>query len=124
MIADTALELENSSGSGEKDYSGLREHAQKLTDLLIQSMFPSYASDAMPRQAALAAAVAHLRFCFSLVLEEKERGEEIILTLLRELPEIRRQACTDLEAAYAGDPAARFFRFFPRNSPNKSRFSP
>ena len=107
LIADTALELEASSGAGEKDYSGLREHAQKLTDLLIQSMFPSYASEAMPRQAALAGAVGHLRFCLSLVLEEKERGGEIILTLLRELPEIRRQARTDLEAAYAGDPAAR-----------------
>lgn len=107
LIADTALELEGSSGSGEKDYSGLREHAQKLTDLLIQSMFPSYASDAMPRQAALAGAVGHLNFCLSLVLEEKERGEEIILTLLRELPEIQRQIRTDLDAAYAGDPAAR-----------------
>ena len=107
LIADTALELEGSSGSGEKDYSGLREHAQQLTDLLIQSMFPSYASQTMPRQAALAGAVGHLRFCLSLVLEEKDRGEEIILTLLRELPEIRRQAGTDLEAAYAGDPAAR-----------------
>ena len=35
------------------------------------------------------------------------RGEEIILTLLRTLPNIRRQIETDLEAAYAGDPAAR-----------------
>ena len=107
LIADTALALETSSNAKEKDYSGLREHAQKLTDLLIQSMFPSYASDAMPRQAALAGAVGHLRFCLSLVLEEKERGEKIILTLLKELPEVRRQIETDLEAAYAGDPAAR-----------------
>ena len=107
LIADTALELEASSGSGEQDYSGLREHAQKLTDLLIQSMFSSYASDAMPRQAALAGAVGHLRFCLSLVLPEQEPNEEIILTLLRELPEIQRQIRTDLDAAYAGDPAAR-----------------
>lgn len=107
LIADTALELETSSGSKGKDYSGLREHAQKLTDLLIQSMFPSYASDAMPRQAALAGAVGHLRFCLSLVLDEQKRAEAIILTLLRELPEIQRQIRTDLEAAYAGDPAAR-----------------
>ena len=67
LIADTALELETSSGAGEKDYSGLREHAQQLTDLLIRSMFPSYASDAMPRQAALAGAVGHLRFCLFLI---------------------------------------------------------
>ena len=107
LIADTALELEASSGSGEKDYSGLREHAQQLTDLLIQSMFPSYASEAMPRQAALAGAVGHLEFCLALVLPEPERSGEIILTLLKELPEIQRQAETDLEAAYAGDPAAR-----------------
>ena len=107
LIADTALELEASSGSGEKDYSGLREHAQKLTDLLIQSMFPSYASDAMPRQAALAGAVGHLHFCLSLVLGEAAQQDEIIVTLLRELPEIQRQIRTDLEAAYAGDPAAR-----------------
>ena len=107
LIADTALELEASSGSGEKDYSGLREHAQQLTDLLIQSMFPSYASEAMPRQAALAGAVGHLEFCLSLVLPQPERSGEIILKLLEALPEIKRQAETDLEAAYAGDPAAR-----------------
>ena len=107
LIAETAMELESSSGSRKKDYSGLRDHAQQLTDLLIQSMFPSYASETMPRQAALAGAVGHLRFCLALVLEEKEHAEEIILTLLRELPEIRRQAETDLEAAYAGDSAAR-----------------
>ncbi len=107
LLADTALELESSSGEKEKDYSGLREHARQLTDLLIQSMFPSYASEAMPRQAALAGAIGHLRACLLLVLEEPARSDEIILALLKELPEIRRQVGTDLEAAYAGDPAAR-----------------
>ena len=106
LIADTAQELQTSSGSKEKEYSGLREHAQQLTDLLIQSMFPSYASQAMLRQASLSSAVGHLQFCLALVLPDPERSEDIIRTLLKELPEIRRQIETDLEAAYAGDPAA------------------
>ena len=107
LVAETALELEESASSGENDYSGLREHARQLTDLLIGSMFPGYASEALPRQAALAGAVGHLRAALSLVLDDAERGETVIRTLLEELPEIRRQALTDLEAAYAGDPAAR-----------------
>ena len=107
LIAETALKLEISDGAGEADYSGLREHAQLLTDLLIQSMYPSYASEAMPRQAALAGAVGHLRFCLDLVLPDKGRGEEVIRTLVEELPSIKRQTDTDLHAAYAGDPAAK-----------------
>ena len=107
LIANTALEMEGNDDSGEADYSGLREHAQLLTELLIQSMFPSYASEALPRQASLAGAVGHLRFCLDLVLPDHERGEEIIRTLVEELPDIKRQADTDLQAAYAGDPAAK-----------------
>ena len=110
LIANTALELssaEKTDPTEKRDYSGLREHAEQLTDLLIRAMYPNYASGAIPRQAALSEAIGHLAFCLELVSPGNAKKEEIIQTLLKELPEVRRMIRTDLEAAYAGDPAAR-----------------
>ena len=110
LIANTALELkdaERAEPTERQDFSGLRQHAEQLTDLLIRAMYPNYATDAIPRQAALSEAVGHLAFCLKLVAPERDDLEEVIQTLLRELPEVRRAIRTDLEAAYAGDPAAK-----------------
>ena len=110
LIANTALELsaaEKADPTGKRNYTGLREHAEQLTDLLIRSMYPNYASGGIPRQAALSEAVGHLAVCLELVSPGNEKKEDIIQTLLKELPEIRRQIRTDLEAAYDGDPAAK-----------------
>ena len=110
LIANTALELKDAElaePTEKQDYSGLRQHAEQLTDLLIRAMYPNYATDAIPRQAALSEAVGHLAFCLNLVAPKDEHKEDIIQTLLKELPEVRRQIRTDLEAAYAGDPAAK-----------------
>ena len=110
LIANTALELKDAElaePTEKQDFSGLRQHAEQLTDLLIRAMYPNYATDAIPRQAALSEAVGHLAFCLNLVAPNDEHKEDIIQTLLKELPEVRRQIRTDLEAAYAGDPAAK-----------------
>ena len=110
LIANTALELKDAElaePTEKQDFSGLRQHAEQLTDLLIRAMYPNYATDAIPRQAALSEAVGHLAFCLKLVAPEREDREAIIQTLLKELPEVRRAIRTDLEAAYAGDPAAK-----------------
>ena len=110
LIANTALELKDAElaePTEKQDFSGLRQHAEQLTDLLIRAMYPNYATDAIPRQAALSEAVGHLAFCLKLVAPEREDREEVIQTLLKELPEVRRAIRTDLEAAYAGDPAAK-----------------
>ena len=110
LIANTALELKDAElaePTEKQDFSGLRQHAEQLTDLLIRAMYPNYATDAIPRQAALSEAVGHLAFCLNLVAPKDEHKEDIIQTLLKELPEVRRQIRTDLEAAYAGDPAAK-----------------
>ena len=53
LIANTALELsaaEKADPTGKRNYTGLREHAEQLTDLLIRSMYPNYASGGIPRQ--------------------------------------------------------------------------
>ena len=110
LIANTALDLsaaEKADPTEKRNYTGLREHAELMTALLIRSMYPNYASGGIPRQAALSEAVGHLAVCLELVTPGNERKEDIIQTLLKELPEIRRQIRTDLEAAYDGDPAAR-----------------
>ena len=52
LIAKTALELKDAElaePTEKQDYSGLRQHAEQLTDLLIRAMYPNYATDAIPR---------------------------------------------------------------------------
>ena len=89
------------------DYSSFCRHAETLTDLLIRAMFPRHAPDSVSRQGTLREAVIHLDACLSLLYPDSPQTEEIISSLLLGLPEVRRQLQTDLEAAYAGDPAAK-----------------
>ena len=90
-----------------EDYSSFCRHAETLTDLLIQALFPRHASDAVSRRGTLREAVLHLEACLSHLYPDSPQITEIIATLLKGLPEVRRQLQTDLEAAYAGDPAAK-----------------
>ncbi len=39
----------------------------------------------------------------------EERGQEVAIGLMRELPEVRRMLATDVRAAYQGDPAAKSY---------------
>ena len=110
LIEHTANELgqtEKKCIPYEKDFRGFRARCEKLTDLLIAALFPRHAEGAADRRELLEAAVALLTPCLELVLPGSPRSEEVILALLANLPEVRRQLETDLDAAYAGDPAAR-----------------
>ena len=110
LIEHTANELgqtEKDCIPYEKDFCGFRARCEKLTDLLIAALFPRHANQATDQRELLEAAVALLSPCLELVLPVSPRSEEVILALLANLPEVRRQLETDLEAAYAGDPAAR-----------------
>ncbi|MBR4549643.1 MAG: hypothetical protein IKO83_06975 [Oscillospiraceae bacterium] len=108
-IAQVAQELEEQevpAAPGATDFSAYRTRAEKLTDLLIDSLFPRHAVEAVTRESSLVRAVELLEICLNAVLPSPERTEAVILSLLGALPEIRRQLGTDLRAAYQGDPAA------------------
>ena len=110
LIEQTEQELEQARDElwpEERDYIGFREHAEKLTDLLIQSMFSRHGRTGVTRRDSLSEAVWHLDTCLVHLELERRKAEEVIVVLLNSLPEVRRLLQTDLQAAYAGDPAAR-----------------
>ena len=88
------------------DYRGFRRLVEQVTDLLLDAMFPRHATSAVPPRDALAQAEKLLTHCLELVLPPAAQPEQTAEVLLGSLPEVRRQLDTDLEAAYAGDPAA------------------
>ena len=110
LIEQTEQELDRARDElwpEERNYIGFREHAEKLTDLLIQSMFSRHGQTGVTRRDSLSEAVWHLDTCLVHLELDRQKAEAVICTLLNSLPEIRRLLQTDLQAAYAGDPAAR-----------------
>ena len=110
LIEQTEQELEQARDElwpEERNYIGFREHAEKLTDLLIQSMFSRHGQTGVTRRDSLSEAVWHLDTCLVHLELDRQKAEAVIRTLLSSLPGIRRLLQTDLLAAYAGDPAAR-----------------
>ena len=110
LIEQTEQELEQARDElwpEERNYIGFREHAEKLTDLLIQSMFSRHGRTGVTRRDSLSEAVWHLDTCLVHLKLERRKAEEVTRILLNSLPEVRRLLQTDLQAAYAGDPAAR-----------------
>ncbi len=109
LIRHTANELARVEAPGENsapDYCGLRAEAERFTDLMITALFPDFAPKPEPREVLLERAVAVLDRILARV-PLSLRPEEIILAVMGNLPEVRRQLQTDLLAAYRGDPAAK-----------------
>ncbi|MBQ1679017.1 MAG: serine acetyltransferase [Oscillospiraceae bacterium] len=108
FLHDTVLALEQAEADRPRlrDYCGLREQVERLTDLLITSMFPRHAPRRVSRAESLLQAVELLREALPAVLESGLSPEGIIHSLIASLPEVQRQLLTDLDAAYRGDPAA------------------
>ena len=105
LIEQTEQELEQARDElwpEERNYIGFREHAEKLTDLLIQSMFSRHGRTGVTRRDSLSEAVWHLDTCLVHLELERRKAEEVIVVLLNSLPEVRRLLQTDLQAAYAG----------------------
>lgn len=110
LIKHTAQELsraENELWKEPGNYSGFCAHAEKLCTLLIHAMFPRHTGETLSRQEALTEAVGHLDQCLEAISLHSPRPEEVKLALLSNLPTVRRQLQSDLNAAYEGDPAAR-----------------
>ena len=105
LIRQTALALGKVSVPSGRDCVGLRARAERLTDLLIDAMFPRHADLADVGTAdRLELASALLDVCLRQV--EVLKPDAVAKALFLGLPELRRQLGTDLEAAYRGDPAA------------------
>lgn len=107
LIRHTVHELEDAAEDRQlDDRCGLRLEAEHLTDLLIDVLFPRFASSRASREARLEQAVKLLEHILERIASSLH-PEEIVLTLLANLPEVGRQLQTDLVAAYQGDPAAK-----------------
>lgn len=105
LIRQTAQALGRIQGPDGQDLVGLRARVERLTDLLIDAMFPRHADAAdCGVTEYLEQAYALLALCLRQV-NVPEPGE-ISEDLLTRLPELRQQLDRDLEAAYRGDPAA------------------
>lgn len=104
-LRQLASELEQIQVPEGRNCVGLRARTERLTDLLIDAMFPSHADSAAGGTAErLELASALLEVCLRQV--EVSAPDAVRDALFRALPELRRQLGTDLEAAYRGDPAA------------------
>ena len=108
-------QAESNTAVGQMDFTGFRGRVERMDDLLIAALFPQHAGHLksldiparLAREQYLHEAMGHLTRCLEAVLPEAERREAVVHTMLRALPEIRRQLDTDLVAAYQGDPAAK-----------------
>ena len=105
LIRKIAQELGQIKVPTGRDCVGLRARAERLTDLLIDAMFPRHADLAdVGTVERLELASALLDVCLRQV--EASDPDAVMEALFLGLPELRRQLGTDLEAAYRGDPAA------------------
>ena len=89
------------------DYTGFRERAQRMTERLIDALFPNYAAAPTTCEQALKEADALTEQCLKTVLRDPDRAHRVRDALFSVLPEIRKCLELDLLAAYRGDPAAR-----------------
>lgn len=106
LLLNTIAAL-NAEDEPHRNLCGFRKNAERMTDLLIDAMFPCYADEAIPRERALSEAAALLRTCLDALSAEPERADAIVFALFDALPGVLRLLKTDLAAAYVGDPAAR-----------------
>ncbi|MBR3037107.1 MAG: serine acetyltransferase [Clostridia bacterium] len=89
------------------DYTGFRDRVQRMTERLIDALFPNYASVPTTCEQALEEAAELAERCLMTVLCVPDDVQSASEALFFALPEIRRRLELDLYAAYRGDPAAR-----------------
>ena len=89
------------------DYTGFRDRVQRMTERLIDALFPNYASVPTTCEQALEEAAELAERCLMTVLCVPDDVQSASEALFFALPEIRWRLELDLYAAYRGDPAAR-----------------
>jgi len=97
--------LDGNELPGGRNCVGLRSRAERVTDLLIEAMFPQHAENGnVDTETRLEWAASLLESCLDQA--GAQAPHRTVDYLIGSLPEIRRQLGTDIEAAYRGDPAA------------------
>ena len=92
---------------GANDFSTFKSSAERMTDRLIDAMFPRHAGKAIMREQALFEAAERLSALLSMLSYDVEGAGAVTRMLIESLPEVYRVLKTDLLAAYMGDPAAK-----------------
>ena len=92
---------------GANDFSTFKSSAERMTDRLIDAMFPRHAGKAIMREQALFEAAERLSALLSMLSYDAEGAGAVTRMLIESLPEVYRVLKTDLLAAYIGDPAAK-----------------
>ena len=109
LIGRTADALRNADEGhvDANDFSTFTSGAERMTDRLIDAMFPRHAGKAIMREQALFEATELLSSLLSMLSYDEKGAGAVTRTLIESLPEVYRVLKTDLMAAYIGDPAAR-----------------
>ena len=102
-----ALHAADETYSGANGLVSFREDAERMTDRLIDAMFPRYAEKTVTREQALSDAAELADALFRMLNCDPKRSAALTRTLIGALPDVFRTLKTDLRAAYVGDPAAR-----------------
>ncbi len=89
------------------DFSTFKSSAERMTDRLIDAMFPRHAGKAIMREQALFEAAGLLHALLSMLSCDAKRADAVTRALFDALPDVYRVLKTDLMAAYMGDPAAK-----------------
>lgn len=106
LNAASALSATN-VGKMQTDYRGFRRRAERMTDCVIDAMFPRHAEKTVAPKKMLSEAKRLLERCLSTVLSDANGTETVAEMFFGALPRVFEQLNADLAAAYRGDPAAR-----------------
>ena len=103
-IETITAELEALSAQDNINYNGLKEDTESAFRNLLAAMFPNHVN---PQRLAVAESLELAHAKLAGAVRRVIDGEDFAARLLAKLPEIRRVLCTDITAAYQGDPAAK-----------------
>ena len=105
-IAEEIDRAEEGVYTPDTDYIGFRLRVRRMTDRLIDALFPQYADAAIARADALSEAADLASQCLMTTTLAPERRQAVLTDFFSGLPAIRRRLSSDLDAAFEGDPAA------------------
>ena len=102
-----ALRSADETGFDGKDLNSFKQKAERMTDRLIDAMFPRYAEKTVTREQALSETAELADALLKMLSYDAKSAAALTRVLIESLPEVCRLLKTDLAAAYVGDPAAR-----------------
>ncbi len=107
MKTADALHAADETYAYTRNLCGFRRNAERMTDRLIDAMFPRYAERETVCEQALFEAAELADALFRMLGCDPKQSAALTRTLIGALPDVYRVLKTDLLAAYIGDPAAK-----------------